>query len=330
MRSVSTCHERRGQTRALDVAIIVALCVVSAPAAASQAVFRSATAVVALPVLVVDEQHRSVPNLRREDFAVFEEGIPQTVSLFAAGAAPLDLMLLLDTSSSMHVQLPTVKRAAIGLLRTLGPADRAAVVLFNDDIRVAHALSGDLEAAAQAVSNASASGRTALYEALYVGLKELARATRGGDEVRRQALVMLTDGADTSSHHVALDDVREFARAGNMAVYAILPPDARLASQPLSGDRPGASYGVRMVAEETGGRAFTPRRAQDIPATYEEIARELREQYWLAYVPTLATRGFRRIAVRIPDRPALRARTRSGYYATLPRLLASPAPRPPR
>ena len=143
MPSASTCPERWRRSRPIHAAAIataLAVWVVHTPA---QTVFRGGTDLVALQVTVVDQHHRFVPDLRVEDFRVFEDGQPQAVSLFAAGTAPLDLMLLLDTSASMAGILEIAQRAAVNFARRLGPDDRAGVILINERVRVGHRLTND-------------------------------------------------------------------------------------------------------------------------------------------------------------------------------------------
>jgi Ca-activated chloride channel homolog len=281
-----------------------------APAASP---FRSETALVVLQVSVVDERRRFVADLQQQDFAVFEEGAPQDVALFASAAAPLDLMLLLDASGSMQEHMPVVRNAAVNFVRSLRPGDRASVVKFNDVVRVAEPLTGDAAALEAAIRGIVPRGNTALYDALYISLRELARARAGEEQLRRQAIVVLSDGDDTSSR-MAYDTVLDEARSGAVTMFTIKPTLtlSGLASVRLT----GASVELRQLAEETGGRAFTPARIQDLEGVYDDIAEELGQQYWLAYAPAPSAPGFRRISVKVVPRPTLRARTRSGYYAS--------------
>jgi VWFA-related protein len=321
MPSASTCRNVLGATA---VAVAVSALAWMVPAAPAQA-FRSATELVVLQVAVVDQQRRPVSGLRQEDFAVFEENVAQAVSLFASATAPLDLMLLIDTSSSMYERMMATQEAAINFVRTLKTGDHAAVVLFNDGVRIAQPLTGDTDALETAIEAASPAGGTALYEALYVALRELARTRRGADDpMRRQALVLLTDGDDTSSRLV-FDDVLDEARRGAVTIFAIMPSAPGWdAFFDMPSRRRGAPYNMRQLAEETGGRSFAPARMEDLAGVYGEIAEELSRQYWLAYVPKPSSGGFRHVSVRIVTQPALRTRTRNGYYANTTRPGAPP------
>jgi VWFA-related protein len=312
-----------------SAAALAALWVAATGPGQAQTVFRAATDLVTLPVTVVDDKQRYVTNLQREDFAVFEEGVAQSVSLFVAGTLPLDLMLLLDTSGSMVSRLPIVRRAATRFVRALTADDRAAIVLFDERVRIAQPLTHDRDVLLESIQRASPSGGTAFYEAMYIALRELAHARRNSTEVRRQALVVLTDGDDNSSDNVSFDDVLRDARMGSVTIYTVLPPDPL---EPQHGPqlRPGTLYTLRKLAEDSGGRLFAPVRMELLPDVYGEIAHELNQQYWLAYAPRPSSAGFKRVSVQVLTRPGLRARTRSGYYAATPRVQPPPVPQTQR
>lgn len=282
-------------------------------AAVTSPLFRSQTELVVLQAVVADSQHRYVSDLRQEDFAVYDEGARQTVALFASTEAPLDLVLLIDTSASMDRGLPIVQEAAINFLRTLRDGDRAAVVLFNHAIRMSSGLTSDRTALESLIRSASAAGATAVHRATYIALRELDRARRTDGPQRRQALVLLSDGADNVSE-MGLETVLEEARRSPVTIFAILPAPPGVARAGLQEPGP-ALFDLRQLADETGGRTFVPSRIEDLAGVYDDIAGELTRQYWLAYVPPPAsTDEFRRVSVRVETRPGLLVRTRNGYY----------------
>ena len=328
----STCPERRRLgLRAPLILWLVALGVSAAvlpaqgPAPAvgagpspPQAVFRTGTDLVVLQVSVVDPERRFVSDLAVADFGVYDEGERQQIATFLSVDAPLDLMVLLDTSSSMAPNLRLVQRAAMNLIGSLKGQDRAAIVFFSDKVQVKEPLTSDARRLQSAIRSASARGTTALYEALYVAQHELAGARQAGGELRRQAIVVLTDGDDTRSS-LSFADVLEQARRSPVTIFTITPsagPDVVRALEYEQGIR----FGMRELAETTGGRAFAPAAFTDVEPIYGEIAAELSQQYWLGYIPsTDGKAGYRRVSVRVETRPGLRARTRSGYYATASR-----------
>ena len=326
MRSASTCHKPR---RFIPSTVLVAALAMGAAGARAQTSipiapygpagpdrFRSQTELVVLQVSVVDQHGRFVAGLGVDDFGVFEDGIRQSVTFFVANAAPLDLVLLIDTSSSMFGRMALAQDAAIDLIRTLKPGDRGAVVLFSHTIRIAHPLTGDFPRLESAIRGAVPSGATAVYEALYVTLRDLARSRAEPGEPRRQAVVVLSDGEDNRSH-VEFGDLLDEAQRMTTTIFTILPgpfPDPDLADPTRA--KPNALFEMRTLAEQTGGRAFAPATMADLGRIYREIASELSQQYLLAYAPQpTPVDGFRRIAVRAETRPDLRVRTRSGYAA---------------
>jgi VWFA-related protein len=288
----------------------------AATSASEPAVFRSGVDIVALNVVATDGQQRFVSGLDSGDFIVLEDGVPQDVSFFATGEVPLDLAMLLDTSASMTDKMEIMQRAALGFAETLRPADRALLIELKDSTRVLHPLDGDLDQMPAAIKRTTASGGTGLYNGLYLAFRELAKARRPGD-LRRQAIVVLTDGQDTRSL-LSYEDVLDVARQSGIATYAISIRAPRLTQlEELNGSRflSEQDYLMRKLAQETGGQAFFPMEIGQLAGVYRSIAHELASQYALGYTPKIVRNDgvFRRIVVRVTDRPDVRVRTRSGY-----------------
>lgn len=287
-------------------------------ASATQPVFRSGVDLVALNVVVTDRDQKFVSGLAQSDFVVMEDGVQQDVSFFAATDVPLDLALLLDTSASMSGQMEAVQAAARGFVQAVRGIDRVTVIDIKQASRTLHPLNGDVDAALEAIDSTQAGGGTGLYNGLYLTLKELV-ASRQADpdgEMRRQAIVVLSDGHDTASL-LSFDDVMDIARDAGIATYTInLQSDAGhqrgfQVSRVLS----DGEYSLKELAQETGARAFFPEDVGELEGVYGRIATELSNQYALAYIPKNATHDgeFRRVTVSVSSHPELRARTRSGY-----------------
>ncbi|HSL20927.1 MAG TPA: VWA domain-containing protein [Vicinamibacterales bacterium] len=302
---------------------LFALCVAASAAAqtpAAQAaeqqtpVFRSGAELVALSVAVVDQAEHFVRGLDAGDFAVYEDGVRQNVSFFAASDVPLDLILLLDTSASMTDKIGTVHEAALGFLRTMRPGDRGAVVAFNDGVQIVQALTSDSAKLQEAVRSTKPRGATALNNAIYVALKEFGRSARQAGEVRRQAIAVLSDGEDTCSL-VTFDDVMAEAKKSGVGIYTISLRTKEPGQQ--RGVFSTALYSMRTLAQETGARSFFPVGVGELSAVYAKIAEDLDHQYALGYAPKNARSDgrFRRVVVQVLQRPELRLRTRSGYFA---------------
>jgi len=298
-------------------AVLAALAVASVTLAAQvpdTATFKSSVELVALNVTATDPRQEFVTGLGAEDFAVFEDGVRQEIRFFAHGQVPLDLIVLLDSSTSMATRWSAVRRAAIGFVRTLAPGDRGAVVGFARRATVLQDLTGDVEALVAAIDAANAYGVTALYTATYVALREFGRPARHVGEVRRQALVVLSDGVDTTSP-LPFDALLEEARRTGVAIYTIrLEPPTPIQKR-MDGKDSNAHYTMRMLAEETGARPFFPRDERELERVYGEIAAELAHQYAIAYEPPAAggPAGLRKVEVRVPSRSDVRLRTRPAY-----------------
>lgn len=291
--------------------------------------FRSNVDLVALNVVVTDSDEKYVLGLGPEDFAVFEDGIQQDVSFFGASDVPLDLAILLDTSASMTGKMELVQQAAIGFLDTLRAGDRAIVVDIKDATKVMYPLGSDLDAARQAILSTVARGGTALYNGTYLTLKEMVKARRANSEVRRQALVVLSDGEDTASL-VSYDDLMDLAKQSGIAIYTITMRSKSLASQVSRGRSyfSQSEFGMKALAQETGARAFFPTELSELSGVYASIAEELATQYAIGYSPKnpRADGTYRRVIVRVNDKPGVRTRTRAGYTAPRAQRSASVLP----
>jgi VWFA-related protein len=295
----------------------------------SGSVFRSATNLVPLNVTVTDGNKQFVKGLTVSDFSVFEDGVQQQVQFFETTDVPVDLIILLDTSSSMSDKMDVVHEAAVGFLKTLKAGDRGAVVAFADGVDVLQTLTTDRLALEQAVRRTVARGATSLHNAIYIALKQFGRGSQPDGQVRRQAIAVLSDGEDTSSL-VTFDDVLAVARKSGVSVYPIALQSKYAASRLVStGQRryfSESEYSMRTLAQETGAQAFFPLQIYELKGIYGAIAQELSSQYSLAYAPanTRADGRFRKILVRVDTRPELRLRTRTGYTADAGRATVAP------
>ncbi len=316
-----------GQQPSSNAAARVPPAAASAPEPGAQPqLFRSGTNLVPLNVTVTDTNKQFVKGLTAADFAVFEDGVQQQVQFFEASEVPLDLFILLDTSSSMSDKMDVVHEAAVGFLRTLRAGDRGAVVAFADGVDVLQELTTDRDALDQAVRRTAARGATSLHNALYVSLKQFGRATQPDSDRRRRAIAVLSDGEDTSSL-VTFDDVLALARKSGVGIYPIALQSKYAASRLVSmGQRryfSESEYSLRMLAQETGAQAFFPLQIVELKGIYANIAQELSAQYSIAYVPANARADgrFRRVVVRVAARPELKLRTRTGYTAEVARTI---------
>lgn len=294
-----------------------AVVLVLLPQAPDAQVFRGGTDVVMLSVTVQDTQGRLMPDLRPEDFQVFEDGVLQTVSNFSRDVEPIALSFLIDTSASMDRKLSTAQEAAIGFLGRLTPQDVAMVIDFDAQARIKQPFTNDRVALEAAVRATAVGGPTALYNALYTALNEL-RVTQAeakpGDPFRRQAIVVLSDGEDTAS---LIDDVAvlDAVRRSEVMLYAIGLRDPRRRGDSERGFDRSQSFLLRL-AQQTGGRAYFIEQVDELRGVYGLIADELASQYTIGYVSKNAAQDGSWRAVQVMmTAPNTQARTRAGYFA---------------
>jgi Ca-activated chloride channel family protein len=310
---------------------------ISAPATESQVPrFQTRVDLVAVNVTVLDAAQRLVAELPRESFEVFEDGVSQDVSYFESRDVPLDVMLLIDTSSSMYDKLRAVRMTSAAFARALRAGDRGAVLTFNEHVTNGVPLTAEAEVLDTAIRSVKAGGGTSLYDAIYIALRGLASGNflqsaappkSGGadspDPIRRQAIVVLTDGTDTTSL-MTFDVLHEEARRANVMVYAIClvgSPATGRAYEDAMQWQGRLDVNMREIARDTGGLAFTVKTEAELAAAYERVTSELMHQYLLAYVPkqkraAVTPREFRRILIRLRDVPNATARVRTGYVWT--------------
>jgi len=285
---------------------------VPAPQAPKPQVFRAGVELVSLNVTVLDSQGRYVTDLEQGEFSVFEDGAKQELTFFNRTNLPIALSLLIDSSASMEQRMEHAQEAAIGFARRIRSQDLAQIVDFDSRVEIKHGFTNRIEELETAIRTTSPGGSTALHNAVYISLKELAKVrARNPDEIRRQAIVVLSDGEDTSSL-VSFEEVLELAKRSETAIYTIgLQPRETSA---LRGFRE-AEFVLRQLAQETGGRAFFANKIEDLKDVYAQIADELSSQYSMGYASKNPRRdgAFRRLVVQVA-RPNTTARTKRGYY----------------
>jgi Ca-activated chloride channel family protein len=275
-------------------------------------VFRAGVEMVSLNVTVVDSTGRYVTDLDQTDFSVFEDGARQELSFFNKTNLPIALSLLIDSSASMEQRMENAQEAAIGFAKKIRAQDLAQVVDFDSRVEIKSGFTNKIDDLEAAIRTTSAGGSTALHNAVYISLKELAKVkAKNPDEIRRQAIVVLSDGEDTSSL-VSFEEVLELAKRSETAIYTIgLQPRETTA---LRGFRE-AEFVLRQLAQETGGRAFFAQKIEDLKDVYGQIADELSSQYSMGYASKNPRRdgAFRRLVVQT-NRANTTARTKRGYY----------------
>jgi Ca-activated chloride channel family protein len=296
----------------IRVPIACAIAVLAAALASAQGQrIRSGVELVSLNVTVTDSGGKYVTDLTEQEFEVYEDGARQKLTFFSRTQQPISLALLLDTSASMDERMGIAQEAAIGFAKQLRKEDQAEVIDFDSQVRILQPFTNDAATLEKAIRQTSPNGSTSLYNAIYISLKELkkVRAAAAAD-IRRQAIVLLSDGDDTSSL-IEFEEVLDLAKRSETAIYAIGLRQGEVARREFK----EAEFVLKQLATETGGRAFFVTDARELPKIYQTIWDELSSQYALAYSSANAKRdgAWRRIQVRLL-RPSTSARTKQGYY----------------
>ncbi len=245
--------------------------------------------------------HLVANDLKKEDLALEEDGVKQSIIDFYIEKRPVTLAVILDSSGSMQPSMDTVHAAASRFVENLGPEDRSLVIDFDEKVYLLQDVTADKALLRTAISSTSALGGTALYDALYASYRKL----RGIDG--RKAIILLTDGDDTASKF-SFRRVLDQAKISDVIIFPI-----GLGTSVMDIELRRI---LKSLAEETGGRAYFPDKVQELDGVYDEIASELKNQYYITYEPKNDNWDgrWRKIRLNAPGRD-LEIRTRSGYYA---------------
>lgn len=297
------------------------------------------SALVRLNVGVVDQRGRPITSLGIRNFVVYEDGVKQELSRFEMTTAPFSVVMLLDMSGSTKGFRQNIKLSASRFLDALGPEDRVAVVEFYSKINLLNDFTTNRRTAAQSISVANGQGETNLYGAMQFALERLAK-----EQTRRKAIVVLTDGVDTSVQNrdrellgpltddqianaispessEELNSVLNTADRQGVTIYPLALPTgdpARLADptpRQIAMFRAARSR-LQIVADRTGGTLNTINRLEEMGRLYAVVAADLRTLYTLEYAPKNLTRDgkWRSIKIEVTD-PDLIPRSRQGYFA---------------
>ncbi len=268
--------------------------------------FKVGVETVFVKVSVTDPLNRYVTGLEKEHFRVFEDKVEQSVSHFTQQSAPISVGIIFDVSGSMkeNANINSARSAIMRFLQAGNPEDEYFLVTFNHNTTLVQGFTSQASTIQNEASFKQPGGRTALYDAVYMGLDQI----RAGKNEKR-ALILITDGEDNSSRY-SLSEVKEFARESDVQIYAI-------------GEEGKLGYGrseIQNIVGLTGGRAFFPNNFNELDYYIDLIHAELRNQYILGYVPTNKTHDgkWRRIRVKLepPEGlPKLIVHAKEGYYA---------------
>jgi VWFA-related protein len=316
-------------------------------------VLRVDTTFVTVPVSVLDRQGRFVPNLRREDFSVLENGVEQSIAYFENAEKPFTVALLLDVSPSTQFHISEIKEAAIAFAKQLRPQDRVLIISFSDEVLLLTEATNDISTITQVVlTNVKEGNSTRLYDAVHLAVKERLDRIPG-----RKAMVLFTDGVDTGSfsanyqstlyeaeeldaliypiRYDTSDYMRAYQNAGSGNVTVVTrssswPFGSRTTTQtiygsPINGGVPvpgttkadydRADQYLHALADKSGGRLYQANDTTQLSEAFTRIAQELRWQYSIGYYPKTATEetGERRQIKVRVHQPDLAVKARDSY-----------------
>jgi len=287
-----------------------------------------------------DSNKRFITSLKKEDIRVLEDGQPQEIFTFQQNLElPLSIAILIDTSRSEERTLPDEKNAAQAFVEAVMRPDKdeAAIVSFTGEVTLEQGFTGNLDRVRRAIdrvefvapsgyvgrgvvvgtppisdTNQMLAGSTAIWDAVWASSNELLSTSAGNT---RRAIILLTDGEDTSSQ-VKMHEAIERAQKADALIYAIGIGDSY---------QGGVETGkLKSIAEQTGGRAYFPANERELRSAFTQIQQDLREQYLLAYSPTNKAHdgSYRRIQIEIVDpemkRQKIKLNYRPGYFAKTP------------
>lgn len=278
----------------------------------SQAVLRSDTNLVIVPVTVCDPLNRPVTGLEKEHFRVLDDKVEQTITHFSMDDEPVAVGLVFDVSGSMGPKLVKSRQAAAAFFRTANPEDEFFLIEFNDAPKLAVPLTASVEEIQNRLTFSQSKGRTALLDAIMLALAEMKKSKKN-----RKALLLISDGGDNSSRY-SETEVRNMVRENDVLIYAVgvFEGGGGRTRTPEEAAGPGL---LSELCEQTGGRHL-PAETNELPDIAAKIGVELRNRYVLGFVPQKQVRDgrYHTLQVRIvPPKglPTLKAFFRRGYNA---------------
>jgi Ca-activated chloride channel homolog len=270
--------------------------------------FSIGTRLVVLPVSVLDKSGKLITDLQQKSFKVFENGIEQPIKIFRREDVPISLGIIVDNSGSMREKRQKVETASLDLVKASNPQDEVFIVNFNDDAYLDVPFTNDIKKMEEGIARIDSRGGTAMRDAITMSMDYMRKDAKR----QKKVLLVITDGNDNASN-ISLEKLVNRAQQNEVLVYAIgllneeERREARLAKRALD-----------TISQDSGGLAFYPKGASDVDAIALQVAHEIRNQYTIAYSPTVPQMdgSFRQIKVTVngPGHPMVR--TRTGYYAT--------------
>lgn len=268
---------------------------------------------VLIPVTVTDPMNRFVTGLEKENFKLFEDKKEQQLTQFSSEDAPLSVGVVFDCSGSMGRKLDKSRQAVAQFFKTANPEDEFFLVQFSDSADLVQPFTRSLEEVQNRLTFTQSKGRTALLDAIYLGLHEMKKAKN-----TRKALLVISDGGDNNSRYTE-PEIKNLVKEADVQIYAIgiYEPIAARGRTPEEASGQGL---LTEIAEQTGGRQYPVDNLNELPDIAAKIGVELRNQYVLGYAPSNHEHDgkYRHVTVKLVQpkgMPLLRPFWKQGYYA---------------
>ena len=278
------------------------------PPAGDDITFRADTRLVVLPISVADKNGKLVTDLKQNAFKVFENGVEQPIKIFKREDVPVSLGIIIDNSGSMKEKRQKVEIASLDMVKASNPQDEVFIVNFNDEAWLDVPMTSDIKAMQAGVERIDSRGGTAMRDAISMSIDYLKKEGKR----QKKVLLVITDGNDNAST-INLEKMVSRAQQNEVLMFAI-----GLLNEEERHEARIAKRALDTIARESGGLTFYPKGVADVDQIALQVAHEIRNQYTIAYSPTVPQMdgSFRQIRVTVngPGHPL--ARTRTGYYAT--------------
>lgn len=273
--------------------------------------FSTETREVTLHVSVLDKDGRLITDIPKENFKVFENGEQQDIKLFRREDVPVSMGILIDSSGSMRDRQLRVNAAALALVRYSNPDDEVFFVTFSDDPQLIQDFTSDIDKLEEAMGAIDSRGGTAMRNAVRASMDHMMENAKHDKRV----LVVVTDGADNASTETKLEDLVREVRDSEVLVYAI-----GLLNDEDRRERKAAERALDALADASGGHAYYPENLEEVEALTPQIAKEIRNQYTIAYEPKNKELDgtYREIKVEVDGIGKHEVRHRTGYFADPP------------
>jgi Ca-activated chloride channel homolog len=278
-------------------------------------VFRKQVEEVQLHATVLDDKHRMVTDLAKQDFQVYENGQPQRITSFDRRDIPVSLGIVIDNSGSMRDKRPAVNQAALNLVKASNPKDEVFIVNFNDEYYLDQDFTANLTQLKEGLEKIDSRGGTALYDAVVASADHLEKNAK----LDKKVLLVVTDGEDNASRESLEQAIRKLQKENGPTVYTIgILGEER---------QKRARRALAALAENTGGISYFPKDLNEVDSISREVAHDIRNQYIIGYKPSNGKQdtGYRtvRVEAKAPGHGKLSVRTRTGYYSGQERASAA-------